>query len=64
MACCYSIEDDILNLVDEMDIDGFLHEAALSLDDPENLSDFIREKTTIAIERFLVSHSLLPSTHL
>ncbi|CAJ1936223.1 unnamed protein product [Cylindrotheca closterium] len=48
-----SIEDDILNLVDEIDIDGFLREAALSLDDPEKLSDFIREKTTIAIERFL-----------
>jgi len=48
-----SIEDDILNLVDEIDIDSFLREAALSLDDPEKLSDFIREKTTIAIERFL-----------
>lgn len=50
-----SIEDDILNLVDEIDIDAFLREAAASLDDPDKLSDFIREKTAIAIERFLVS---------
>eukprot|EP00980_Cylindrotheca_fusiformis_P031699 scaffold26800_cov127-Cylindrotheca_fusiformis.AAC.6 len=48
-----SIEDDILNLVDEVDVDSFLREAASSLDDPDKLSDFIREKATIGIERFL-----------
>ena len=57
-SCCCSIEDDILNLVDEIDIDSFLREAALSLDNPENLSDFIRDKTAVAIERFLVSDNL------
>lgn len=44
-----------MNLVDEVDIDNLIREAASSLDDPDKLSDFIREKTTIAIERFLVS---------
>jgi hypothetical protein len=49
-----SIDDDILNLMDEVDLDEFLKEASDALDDPEHLSNFIREKVTIAIERFLV----------
>lgn len=52
MLC--SIEDDILNLVDEVDVDEFLKEASEAVEDPEKLSEFIREKSTIAIERFLV----------
>ena len=52
---CCSIEDDILNLVDEVDIDEFLKEASEAVENPEKLSEFIREKSTIAIERFLVS---------
>ena len=51
----YSIEDDILNLVDEVDLDEFLKEASDAIEDAEKLSDFIREKATVAIERFLVS---------
>ncbi len=53
-----SIEDDILNLVDEVDIDEFLKEASAAVEDPKKLSEFVREKSTIAIERFLVSASL------
>ena len=41
--------------MDEVDIDEFLKEAAMAIDDAEKLSEFIREKATIAIERFLVS---------
>lgn len=41
--------------MDEVDVDTFLREAASSLDDPDKLSDFLRQKTTIGIERFLVS---------
>jgi hypothetical protein len=48
-----SIEDDILNLVDEVDIDEFLKEASDALEDPDKLSEFIKEKAAIAIERFL-----------
>ena len=54
----HSIEDDFLNLMDEVDIDEFLKEAAMAIDDAEKLSEFIREKATIAIERFLVSLKL------
>jgi hypothetical protein len=50
-----SIDDDILNLIDEVDVDEFLKEAANAIDDPDRLTDFVREKSTIAIERFLVS---------
>jgi hypothetical protein len=50
-----SIEDDILNLVDEVDLHEFLKEASEAIEDAAKLSEFIREKVTIAIERFLVS---------
>ena len=49
-----SIEEDILNLMDEVDLDEFLKEAADAIDDAEKLSEFIREKAIIAIEGFLV----------
>lgn len=41
--------------MDEVNLDEFLKEASDAIDDPDNLSKFIREKATIAIERFLVS---------
>jgi hypothetical protein len=49
-----SIDDDILNLMDEVNMDEFLKEAAEAIDDPEKLSRYVREKATMAIERFLV----------
>jgi hypothetical protein len=49
-----SIDDDILNLIDEVDVEEFLKEAADVIEDAERLTDFVREKSTIAIERFLV----------
>ena len=54
MIFCNSIDEDILNLVDEMDLDEFLKEASAAMEDAEKLSEFIQEKSTIAIERFLV----------
>ncbi len=50
-----SIDEDLLNLVDELDIDSFLREASEAIDDPDRLAEFIQEKATIAVERFLVS---------
>lgn len=44
-----------MNLIDEVDVDEFLKEAANVIDDPDRLTDFVREKSTVAIERFLVS---------
>jgi hypothetical protein len=41
--------------MDEVDLDEFLREASDAIDDPEKLTQFIREKVTVAIERFLVS---------
>lgn len=41
--------------MDEVDLDQFLKEASDALDDSELLTQFIRDKATIAIERFLVS---------
>ena len=49
----FSIDDDILNLVDEINIDEFIKEASVALEDDALLRDFIKEKATIAIERFL-----------
>lgn len=40
--------------MDEVNLDDFLKEASTAIDDPETLSRFLREKVTIAIERFLV----------
>ena len=44
-----------MNLMDEVDLDEFLKEASKAIDDADNLSLFIQEKATTAIERFLVS---------
>jgi chemotaxis regulatin CheY-phosphate phosphatase CheZ len=57
-----SIEDDILNLMDEVDLDELLKEASEAIDDADRLSDFIREKSTIAVERFLVSYARFSPT--
>jgi len=48
-----SIDVDILNLMDEVDLDEFLKEASEALADADNLASFLREKSTKAIERFL-----------
>ena len=42
--------------MDEVDLEEFLKEASDAIEDAEKLAEFIREKATIAIERFLVSH--------
>lgn len=39
--------------MDEVDLDEFLKEASDAMDDPDKLTQFIREKATIAIQRFL-----------
>jgi hypothetical protein len=44
-----------LNLVDEVNIDEFVKEASIALEDEDQLRQFIKEKAAIAIERFLVS---------
>jgi len=48
-----SLDDDILNLMDEVDIDELFREASEAFVDAEKLPVFIREKSTLAIERFL-----------
>jgi hypothetical protein len=54
----FSIDDDILDLIDEVKIDMFLKEASDAIDDADKLADFIREKASIAVERFLVSKNI------
>ena len=53
----FSIDDDILNLMDEVDLEQFLKEASHAMDESDDISQFFREKATFAIERFLVSRS-------
>ena len=48
-----SLDEDILNLLDEVDLDEFLREASEAFVDADKLAMFLREKTTLAIERFL-----------
>ena len=48
-----SIDDDLLGLMDEVDLDQFLRDASHAMEDEDKLNEFIREKTTVAIERFL-----------
>lgn len=48
-----TIDDDILKLMDEVDLDQFLKDASKALDDPDALASFLKEKATIAVERFL-----------
>lgn len=49
----FSIDIDILNLVDDINVDQFVKEASLALEDEDMLRDFIKEKATTAVERFL-----------
>lgn len=39
--------------MDEVDLDEFLKEASSAMDDPDKLTQFIREKATVAVQRFL-----------
>mmetsp|Transcript_6663 Transcript_6663/g.16239 ORF Transcript_6663/g.16239 Transcript_6663/m.16239 type:complete len:905 (+) Transcript_6663:2-2716(+) len=48
-----SIDVDILNLVDDFNIDAFVKEASVALEDDNLLRKFIKEKATIMVERFL-----------
>ncbi|KAL3902589.1 MAG: hypothetical protein SGILL_010773, partial [Bacillariaceae sp.] len=48
-----SIDVDILNLVDELNIDEFIKEASVALEDEGLLREFVQKKASIAIERFL-----------
>lgn len=48
--------------MDEVNLDEFLRETSDAIDDPEKFSLYIREKATIAIERFLVSSATVSLT--
>ena len=50
-----SIDDDFLNLIDEVDLEQLFKDASKAMDESDDFSQFLREKATIAIERFLVS---------
>jgi len=54
-----SIDDDILNLIDEVDIEKELKEATEALLDEGRFQDYLRQKSTIAMTRFLVSFHLI-----
>ncbi len=41
--------------MDEVNLDEFLKEVTEALDDPKKFTEYVREKTTVAVERFLVS---------
>jgi hypothetical protein len=61
-----SIDSDILNLMDEVNLDEFLRETVVAIDDPVKLSAYLREKATLAVERFLVrtTNVIIRKTHL
>jgi len=48
-----SIDDDILKLMDEVDLEKILHEATEALVDTERFAYYIREKSALAVKRFL-----------
>lgn len=52
--------------MDEVNLDEFLKETAAAIDDPEKLSTYLREKATIAVERFLVrtNRCIVPWPHI
>lgn len=54
-----NIDLDILNLMDEVNLDELLIEFSDAIDDADKLAHFIREKSTMAIEKFLVSINLI-----
>jgi hypothetical protein len=47
-----------LNLVDEVDLDKTLKEAAEAIVDSDRFAVFLREKSVVAIDKFLVSVSI------
>ena len=51
-----TIDDDILNLMDEFDFDVFLKEISDIIGDSEKSMAYISEKSVILVERFLVSY--------
>jgi len=51
-----SLDDDILNLLDEVDLDELLNEMSVAILDKEKFSKFLIEKSREAVNRFLVSH--------
>ena len=53
-----TIDDDILNLMDEFDFDVFLKEISDIIGDSEKSMAYISEKSVILVERFLVSQQL------
>ena len=50
-----SIDQDILNLLDEVDLKEFLKEASEAIVDKNRFLDYLRDKCQLAIDRFLVS---------
>ena len=51
----YSIDDDILNLIDEVDPEREINEIAEALAEPSKFPEFVRRKSAKAIAKFLVS---------
>lgn len=51
----FRIDNDILNLMDEFDPDLLLRELSDSIGDSEKFIFYIKERTSLLIERFLVS---------
>ena len=54
-----SIDDDILNLIDEVDIDKELKEIAEALVDSSRFPEYVREKSAVIVSRFLVGLTYL-----
>ena len=50
-----SIDQDILNLIDEVQLDKELKEAGEALVDSERFPSYIRQKSASAVSKFLVS---------
>lgn len=51
----YSIDDDILHLIDEVDIETELKEIAEAIADTNKFPNYVREKSAKAVSKFLVS---------
>ena len=53
-----SIDEDILNLIDEVDLEQELKEIGEALADVDKFPGYVREKSSKAISNFLVSESI------
>jgi hypothetical protein len=60
----FSIDDDILNLIDEVDLERELKEIAEALADTEEFPNYMREKSAKAVSVFLVSWYYLVVIHI